>query len=62
VFLPKKSVTHEQINISYRGKNNVRKTKELIVDYRKRADHAPTHNSRAVVEQVKSVHITKKLS
>ncbi|CDQ60482.1 unnamed protein product [Oncorhynchus mykiss] len=44
------------------------KTKELILDYRKRrADHAPIHVEGAVVEQVESfkflgVHITKKLT
>jgi hypothetical protein len=44
--------------------SNVRKTKDLIVDYyrKRRAEHAPIH--RAVVEQVESfkffgVHITK---
>jgi hypothetical protein len=47
---------------------NVIKTKEMIVDYRKRrADHAPILIDRAVVEQVESfkflgVHITNKLS
>jgi EAL domain-containing protein (putative c-di-GMP-specific phosphodiesterase class I) len=47
---------------------NVSKTKELILDYRKRrAEHAPIHIKRAVVEQVESfkfpgVHITNKLS
>jgi hypothetical protein len=39
---------------------NVSKTKELIVDYRKRrAEHAPIHIDGAVVDQV---HITKDLS
>ena len=44
------------------------KTKELIVDYRKRrAEHANIHIDRAVVERVGSfkllgVHITNKLS
>jgi hypothetical protein len=44
----------------------VRKTKELIVDYRKRrAEHAPIHIYRAAVERVESfkfleVHITNK--
>ena len=34
---------------------NVSKTKEMIVDYRKRrAEHAPIHIDRAVVEWVKS--------
>ena len=47
---------------------SVDKTKELIVDYRKqRAEHAPDHIDRAVVERVESfkflcVHITKNLS
>ena len=47
---------------------NVGKTKELIVDNRKRrAEHAPIHIDRAVVERVESfkflgVHITKDLS
>ena len=47
---------------------NVNKTKELIVDYRKRrAEQAPINIDGAVVEQVKSfkflgVHITNKLS
>jgi hypothetical protein len=47
---------------------NVSKTKELIVDYRKRrAEHTPSHIDRAVLEQVESfkvlgVHITNKLS
>jgi hypothetical protein len=47
---------------------NVSKTKDLIVDYRKkRAEQAPININGAVVEQVKSfkflgVHITKKLS
>ena len=46
---------------------NVGKTKELIVDYRKRrTEHAPIHIDGAVVEQVESfkflgVHITNKL-
>ena len=46
----------------------VSKTKELIVDYRKRkAEHAPIHINGAVVEWVESfkflsVHITNKLS
>jgi hypothetical protein len=45
---------------------NVSKTKELIVDYRKRrAEHAPIHINRAVVESVSfkflSIHITKDL-
>ena len=34
---------------------NMSKTKELIVDYRKRrAEHAPIHTDRAVVERVES--------
>ena len=47
---------------------NVSKTKEMIVDYRKRrAEHAPIHIDVAVVERVESfkflgVHITNKLS
>ena len=47
---------------------NVSKTKELIVDYRKRrAEQAPINIDRAVVEWVKSfkfldVHITNELS
>ena len=47
---------------------NISKTKELIVDYRKRrAEHAPIHIDGAAVEQVESfkflgVHITKGLS
>ena len=47
---------------------NVRKAKELIVDYRKRrSEHAPIHINGAVVKQVESfkflgVHITKDLS
>ena len=47
---------------------NVSKTKELIVDYRKRkAEQAPINIDRAVVERVESfkfigVHITNKLS
>jgi hypothetical protein len=47
---------------------NASKSKELIVDYRKRrAKHAPIHIDEAVVEQVErfkflSVHITKVLS
>ncbi|KAM9504353.1 uncharacterized protein ACWYII_001160 isoform 1-T3 [Salvelinus alpinus] len=47
---------------------NVIKTKEMIVDYRKRmTEHAPILIARAVVEQVESfkflgVHITNKLS
>ena len=47
---------------------NISKTKELIVDYRKRrAEHSPIQIDRAVVERVKSfkflvVHITKDLS
>jgi hypothetical protein len=47
---------------------NVGKTKELIVDYRKRrAEHAPIHIDGAVVERVDSfkflsVHIAKELS
>jgi hypothetical protein len=46
---------------------NVIKTKELIVDYRKRrAEHAPINIDRTVVERVKNfkflgVHITNKL-
>ena len=46
---------------------NVSKTKELIVDYRKRtAEHTPIHIDRAVLEQGESfkflgVHITKEL-
>ena len=47
---------------------NVIKTKEMIVDYRKRrTEHAPIFINGAVVEQVESfkflgVHITKKLT
>jgi hypothetical protein len=47
---------------------NIIKTKELIVDYRKRrAEHTLIHIDGAVVETVKSfkflnVHITKELS
>ena len=47
---------------------NVIKTKEMIVDYRKRrTEHAPILIDRAVVEQVESfkflgVHITNKLT
>ena len=47
---------------------NISETKELIVDYRKqRAELAPIHIDRAVVERVESfkflgVHITKDLS
>ena len=47
---------------------NVSKTKELIVDYRKRcAEQAPINNDGAVVERVESfkflgVHITSQLS
>ena len=47
---------------------NVIKTKEMIVDYSKRrTEHAPILNDRAVVEQVESfkflgVHIINKLS
>ena len=47
---------------------NVSKTKELIVDYRKRkAEHAPIHMTKAVEERVENfkflgVHITKDLS
>ena len=47
---------------------NVSKTKELIVDYRKRrVEHAPIHIDGASVERVESfkflcVHITNKLS
>ena len=47
---------------------SLNKTKELIVDYRKwRAEQAPIHIDRAVVERVNSfkflnVHITKDLS
>jgi hypothetical protein len=47
---------------------NVMKTKELIVDYRrKRGEHAPIHINRAVVERVESfkllgIHITKDLT
>ena len=47
---------------------NVRKTKELIVDYRKRrVKHAPIHINWAEVERVESfkflgVHTTNKLS
>jgi hypothetical protein len=47
---------------------NVNKTKEMIVDYRKRrAEHAPNLIDGAVLEQVESfkfisVHITNKLS
>ena len=44
---------------------NIRKSKELIVDYRKRrAEHTPIHIKGAVMEQVDrvkflSVHVTK---
>jgi hypothetical protein len=47
---------------------NISKTKELIVDYRKRrAEHSPIHIDGAVVERVDrlkflGVHITKDLS
>ena len=47
---------------------NISKTKELIVENRKRrAEHAPIHIEGAVVERAKSfkflgVHITKELS
>ena len=47
---------------------NVSKTKELIVDYRKRrAEHTPIHIDGAVVEQVESfkflgIHIINELS
>ena len=47
---------------------NVSKTKEMILDYRKRrAEHATIHIEGAVVEQVESfkflgVHITNKLT
>jgi hypothetical protein len=47
---------------------NVSKTKELIVEYRKRrAEHAPIHIDGAEVERIESfkflgVHITNKLS
>jgi hypothetical protein len=47
---------------------NMSKTKELIVDYRKkREEHTPIHINGAVVERVESfkflgVHITTKLS
>ena len=47
---------------------NVIKTKEMIMDYRKRGtEHAPILINRAVVEQVESfkflgVHITNKLT
>jgi hypothetical protein len=47
---------------------NVSKTKELLVEYRKRrAEHTPIHIEGAVVERVKifrclGVHITKDLS
>jgi hypothetical protein len=47
---------------------NMSKTKELIVDYRKRrTEHTPIHIDGAVVEQGESfrflaVHITKNLS
>ena len=47
---------------------NVTKTKEMIVDYRKRrTEHAPIHIGGAVVEHVESfkflgVHITNKLT
>jgi hypothetical protein len=42
---------------------NVSKTKELIMDYRKRrAEHGPIHIDGAVVELVESVHITNKRS
>ena len=51
-----------------RAGNNVSKTKELIVDYRKRmAEQAPINIDGAVVEWVESikllgVHITNELS
>jgi hypothetical protein len=47
---------------------NMSKTKEMIMDYRKRrAEHGPIHINRAVVERFESfkilgVHITNKLS
>ena len=46
---------------------NMIKTKEMIVDYRKRTEHTPILIDGAVVEQVKSfkflgVHITNKLT
>jgi hypothetical protein len=47
---------------------NMIKTKEMIMDYRKRrAEHTPIFINRAVVEQVESfkildAHITNKLS
>ena len=46
---------------------NVSKTKELIVDYRKRrVEHAPIHTDKAVVERIVRklfcVHITKELT
>ena len=47
---------------------NVSKTKELVVDYKKRrAEHTPIHFDRGVVEWVESfkflgVHITKELT
>jgi hypothetical protein len=41
----------------------VSKTKKLIVDYRKRrAEHAPIHIDRAIVERVESFHTTKELT
>ena len=54
---------HQDNNLSL----NVSKTKELIVDYRKRREQAPNNIDGAVVEQVESfkflgVHITNKLS
>ena len=48
--------------------HNVIKTKEMIVDYRKRrTEHAPILSDRAAVEQVESfkflgVHINNKLT
>jgi hypothetical protein len=42
---------------------NVSKTKQLIVDYRrKRGEHAPIHIDGAVVERVLGIHITKDLT
>ena len=42
---------------------NVSKTKELIVDYKKRlAEQAPINIDGAVVERVESFHITNELS
>jgi hypothetical protein len=39
----------------------VSKTRELIADYRKkRAEHAPIHINRAVVERVESFTVVKR--